>query len=298
MLKYSGGWETVKRTSGVEISKVLKYAKIGTTLGDLLYTSVFNNPGVGGWTSSPISVTSSVSVNAINGSSFADQQKTEDVLNSKTQYVNTSAPPEMQNIIYGYGNPLNDLKYSMQIVLDLGATNYTSLQISELTNTVVVGNKFLEVEAFDFGSGPFTGQVTLELGFQRFYGPIHLGIRLEDASGNSSVFDLNMRVYPTSNESIKINEQNVNLDLMKRFNLDNVVEGGNVDNGNPVGFSWGKIIRVAITWIIFGPEDVNKPGRATSIRCEGPSFTDMCPVGSAIQTVCETNAEQWGDEYC
>lgn len=196
MSKFNGGWNEFQQNEGYPISDIITYASLNGVLGDLEQTTIFNHP-VGSWNPSPAIISANPNLIATNGGTLLEQQRLADSLNLKTQFINTNAPPDLQNLVFCYGNYDCNLDFMIQIPLNLGADTFKDAQLSYLINSVVKGDVNNQVEVFNFGSGTFTGNVNLILGFNNFFAPVQLGLNLFDITNpQSSMFAINTVVIP------------------------------------------------------------------------------------------------------
>lgn len=198
-----GGWLDLSQSNPLPIANVIAYAMLGTTAGTIKNSTNFNIPTTPPWVTSPLSFTSP-SVVAVNAVTNPDEAMLAQAMNAQTQMVNLTAAPPISNLVYLYGNNPGELKYEMDIPLNFGVNNHDSVQISILENAATSGiDQSGKIQVIDFGSGPFTGALTLKLMLSGYYGEVHIGIRVNKiTTNNSSIFDLRAIILPVQSMSL------------------------------------------------------------------------------------------------
>jgi hypothetical protein len=215
MLKLHGGWNDLQKSMPGNISNIIESATIGATNATIQSSSDFNTP-TGTWVTSPITLNAVPTAVAINATTNPDQAAKVAAMNAQTLMANLTAPPPLQNLVFLYGNQEGSLKYEMDIPLNFGANTYNSIQISLLDNAGTKGDEHGEIQVYDFGSGSWTGVNTLKLIFNGVIGEYKIGIRINDTSNNTSIYNLRTIVLPS--ESIKLID---NIDIMTQLNDEN-----------------------------------------------------------------------------
>jgi hypothetical protein len=198
MGQFSGGWMDLANSLPSQITDIIAFSMIGVTPGIVKLSSNYNLPN-SSWVNSPLTITSNPVVVAVNAAQFPNEGMLANAMNAQTQSANISGPPALKNLIYVYGNNPGELKYEIDIPINLGGLNYNSIQISILDNAGTNGNFNEKIQVIDFGTGPWTGAQTLKALFSNFIGEVHIGIRLNDTSNNTSIFDLRTVILPISN---------------------------------------------------------------------------------------------------
>lgn len=221
MSQLPGGWLDLSQSNPLPIANVIAYAMLGTTAGTIKNSTNFNVPTSAPWVTSPLSFTSP-SVVAVNAVTNPDEAMLAQAMNAQTQMANLTAAFPLTNLVYLYGNNPGELKYEMDIPVNLGVNNYDSVQISILENAATSGiDQSGKIQVIDFGSGPFTGALTLKLMLSGYYGEVHIGIRVNKiTTNNSSIFDLRAIILPV-NSSNFINQ---NLTLLDNIEIANALQ--------------------------------------------------------------------------
>ncbi|MBI5324077.1 MAG: hypothetical protein HZB41_02145 [Ignavibacteriae bacterium] len=219
MLKIHGGWNDLQRSMPLNISNIIESATIGATTASIQASSNFNT-ATGTWVTSPITLNAVPTAIAINATTNPDQAAKVTAMNAQTLMANLNAPPPLKNLVFLYGNQEGSLKYEMDIPLNLGGSTYNSIQISLLDNTATKGDEHGEIQVFDFGSGSWTGVNTLKLVFNGIIGEYLIGIRINDTSNNTSIYNLRTFILPSDSSKLftdidyltQFNNENFNLD--------------------------------------------------------------------------------------
>ena len=191
---FNPGWQGFMKSKPIKVSDYISYSQIQPPIlppvnGTLIKSNTFNNPTGGIWIASPVNISSPPTINTI--STLQTDIDIKNLITSQTKFQNTSSPTPLQNFIFLQTNTDVEEKFSMIIPLNFGAGTFTLLQVSALENSVNLGDKNGDVDVWDFGTGPFTGNYNLELCFNSNVGPFNIGIRLEDNANQSSVFAIN-----------------------------------------------------------------------------------------------------------
>jgi hypothetical protein len=199
MTNYPGGWLSLENSSPMPITDIITFASVNdgsVTKGVVLDSSTYHDPTGGTWAATPISITNAPTFNPVNPTYSLDDVMVADAMNMQTKSANlTTAPSSLSSLIYLYGNN-SDIRFSCDIVLSLGGLSYDSIQISVLENCVTYGDSNGNIQVIDFGAGPYTGAVTLNLILGQRFGPINIGIRLESTTNVSSIFELQTVILP------------------------------------------------------------------------------------------------------
>jgi hypothetical protein len=201
MKKFPGGWHSLENSNPMPITDYILFASLSTGFaGNVQYSSDFISPTGGTWMASPISINAEPNVAAIAGTPFPSKAYIADMMNMQTKMWNNSnnIPSQLQNMIYAYGNSSGDPEYVMTIPLDLGGSTYDSFQISVFENVATQGDAHGNIQVIDFGPGPFTGIINLEVTFSERTGPLNIGIRLESSTNQSSIYELKTIILPTA----------------------------------------------------------------------------------------------------
>ena len=208
MSKFSGGWQDLQNSDPIDVTDFVSYAQLNANLGTIMQSSAFFTPTGGTWVASPITYNIPPAISAVNGIQFPDQAMLASAASMQTQMSNPSAPPSLNHLLFLYGNDADSYLFQSRVFLNLGALNYDLVQLSILANAATKGNQHGTVQVFDFGTGPYTGIVSLTLMFCGYYGPLNLGIRLESTTNLSSVFDLDTIILPIDNSDSESDEDN------------------------------------------------------------------------------------------
>lgn len=194
MKNFPGGWNAFENMNPSLITTYISTVK--TTFGmpvnaDVVWSNNYNTPTGGTWGASPITINEEPTVMAVNGMHNGQELIYSQAMNSQTKMANlsTSIPSQLQGLVFLYNNPTTP-RFMSRLKLDLGASNYNSIQISVFENSVTNGNEHGLIQVFDFGTGPFTGIGIFEFLFSSFTGQVNLGIRLESTTAVSSIFEL------------------------------------------------------------------------------------------------------------
>ncbi|MBM2813320.1 MAG: hypothetical protein HW421_82 [Ignavibacteria bacterium] len=204
MAYYPGGWNDLKNSEPDPITEVVTYAAITvggtTTNGIVKYTSDFITPIGGIWDTSPISITSEPYVDALDAAIYPHEAELASALNMQTKIYNPDVPSPMENLLFLYGNDEQPL-YRMNIPLSFGASTCNKLMISVFENAGTLGNNHGQIQVIDFGSGPFSGNLTLKLVFTGYYGSCNIGVFTEETDPHSASSILCLRCIISQIES-------------------------------------------------------------------------------------------------
>jgi hypothetical protein len=200
MRNYPGGWNSLQNSFPQNITDVVSVARstFGTPPdGQIVYDNLFNTPTGGTWAASPIVLSQEPDVQAINVTFNAIDGIEASAMNAQTKMANlsTSVPSQLQGLVYLY-TPVGQPRFWNRLYLNLGGGTYNRMQISIFENSVTRGDAHGNIQAYDFGTGPFTGTGTIQLLLSSFTGQINLGIRLESTGGDSSLFELRTIAIP------------------------------------------------------------------------------------------------------
>lgn len=204
MANYPGGWLTLENSNPVPVTNSISLAQlfdgVTTTNGEVKHSTNYYAPTGGTWAATPITLNAEPTIAAVNVTLSINETVKASAINMQTKMANlTAPPPPLKNLLYLYGNPNdNQLNYYMKIPINLGASNYTSLQLSVMENAATSGDEHGRVEVIDFGTGPFTGVITLNVFFSGYFGAINLGLRLESTVPQSSICELRCLVMPVN----------------------------------------------------------------------------------------------------
>ena len=213
MTKYPGGWLDLAISNPIPIANVIAYASIGATAGSVKYSTNFNVP-TGSWVTStppPLpGISGNPTVVAVNAVTNPDDGMIASSINAQTQMANTTAAPVLQNLVYLYGNPAGDLRFEMNIPIALPpGKSFSSIQISLLENAATNGiDQSGKIPVLDFGTGPFTGNITLSLMLAGYFGEVHIGIRFYNSTDNTTfIYDLRAIILPTISNNVSENNK-------------------------------------------------------------------------------------------
>lgn len=198
MFQIPGGWRTLRNSNPLKISDKIIYASFGGAPGDVVDSADYNSPTGGSWNASPITINAYPTFTAVNQTYTLDDVLIADSMNEQTQTGYSSAPPDLSNMVYMYGNP-NRMRFQNSLDLDLGGSTYNTVEISVFENCVTRGDAHGNVEVFRF-TGSFTGIQTLTMLIGNFFGPINIGIRLESSTNQSSIYELKSVILKSPND--------------------------------------------------------------------------------------------------
>lgn len=198
---FNPGWQGFMESDPISLAEFISFAEAESTSGPsitydgtFMKSSVFNSPSLGTWNSSPISITSSPTINSIG--TLQSNVDVQNLIASQTAFMGTNVPPPLQNFLFLQTNKGCEQKFSMTIPIDLGGGSFDVFQISALENSVNQGDKNGQIQVIDFGSGPFSGTFDLHLCFNAGSGPFNIGIRLENNLNQSSMFAIRGFLLP------------------------------------------------------------------------------------------------------
>lgn len=188
MLQIPGGWRTLRNSNPLKISDKIVYAKLGSTDGEVEDSADYNSPTGGSWNASPLSISAYPTFAAVNPTYSQQDALIANSLNEQTQTGFSSAPPDLNNLVYMYANP-GDVRFFSALDFDFGGSTYNTVEISVFENCVTRGDAHGNIEVFRF-TGSFTGTNTLQMILGDFAGPVNFGIRLESSTNQSSIYEL------------------------------------------------------------------------------------------------------------
>ncbi len=207
MANFPKGWVFQKSLYPQKISEFITSAQINdgsnTVDGEIIKSSNYFDPTEGGWGTSPYYLNGEPSVNPINATSFKNCERWALAMNSQIKFSNSDAPEPFKNYLFGISNFPNTLDYEFRIPMDFGGTSFNLIQLSLALNALGQGDEYGQVEVFDFGVGPYSGENTFYLTFGGVYGQIDLGWRFESTGGQSYLMHTPVILLPpTTDENI------------------------------------------------------------------------------------------------
>ncbi len=203
MAQFQGGWLDLESAKPQSISDKTAFWAVddGSNVdqGVVKRVTNYNSPTGGSWVATPISINAEPEVYAVNNATFLNELMKADAMNQHTKMANLASDLAipLQNLVYLYGNPDGMYNYQITMDLDFGGTGINLVQFSVMENAGTGGDQHGKIEVFEITPGTnYSGVNTLQLIFSGHFGPLNIGIRTENTSSQSAIFELRSIIIP------------------------------------------------------------------------------------------------------